>query len=98
MAKVTPIKEEGPGMLSGDAKKQLQSFSERIMRLEDDKAAIVTDLKEVYNEAKDSGLDTKILRKAVRLLRRDPAEAKAEADMVDMYAHAIQPDLFTAAA
>ena len=86
------------GVLGGNAKKQIASLAKRICKLEDDKAAVAEDLKDVYNEARDGGFDTKILRKAIRFIRADSATRKAEQDMIDTYVHAIQPDLFDAAA
>ena len=49
------------------AQGKLKSLIERIERLEEDKAAVASDLKEVYAEAKGEGFDTKIIRKVVRL-------------------------------
>ena len=57
-------------VLTSAAQGRLKSLIERIERLEEDKAAVSGDLKEVYNEAKGEGFDTKILRKVVR-----PAQA-----------------------
>ena len=44
---------------------QLKSFIERIERLEEEKAGIAGDIKEIYAEAKGNGFDTKILRKVI---------------------------------
>ena len=44
------------------AKDQLKSLVERIERLEAEKAALATDIREVYAEAKGHGFDTKIVR------------------------------------
>ena len=41
------------------AQGQLKSLIERIERLEEDKKAITTDIKEVYGEAKANGFDTR---------------------------------------
>jgi len=87
------------GVLGANAIKELQEISSRIIALEGQKADVMEDLKEVYNSAKDAGFDTKILRKAIRLIKRDAGERQAEEDMVDSYVHAIkQGDLFEQAA
>lgn len=87
------------GVLGGNAQKQLRALTKRICGLEDQKAGTVSDLKAVYNEAKEAGFDTKILRKAVKRIRADAATRKAEEDMIVTYVNAIQPDLpFEAAA
>ena len=68
---------------------KLKSLVERIERLEEDKAAVAADLKEVYNEAKGEGFDTKILRKVVRLRKQDSAKRQEEEILVDLYVSAI---------
>ena len=45
---------------SGFAKDQLKSFINRIERLEEERAALSADIKEVYSEAKGTGFDAKI--------------------------------------
>ena len=45
----------------------VQRALERIERLEEDKAAVMADMKEVFLEAKGEGYDVKILRKVIRL-------------------------------
>ena len=49
-----------------DAK--LNSFIERIERLEEEKKALAEDMKEVYSEAKAQGYDVKTMRQIVRNL------------------------------
>jgi uncharacterized protein (UPF0335 family) len=62
---------------------QLRLFIERIERLEEEKKGIADDIKDVYNEAKSTGFDTKTMRQIVRLRKmekhhRDEAEALLE--------------------
>ncbi len=68
---------------------QLRSIVERIERLEEEKAAIAADIKEVYAEAKGNGFDTKILRKVVRLRKVDTAERQEEEALMDVYMAAL---------
>ena len=75
--------------LDGSAQGRLRSLIERIERLEEDKAAVQADLKEVYAEAKGEGFDAKILRKVVRLRKQDQAKRQEEAALIDLYLHAI---------
>lgn len=75
--------------LSATAQGKLKSFIERIERLEEDRAAVTSDLKEVYAEAKGEGFDTKILRKVVRLRKQDKAKRQEEDALVDLYLSAI---------
>ena len=68
---------------------KLKSLVERIERLEEDKAAVASDLKEVYAEAKGEGFDTKIMRKVVRLRKQDKAKRQEEEAILDLYLSAI---------
>ena len=49
----------------------LQSFAQRIERLEDEKAVLSEDIKEVFAEAKARGYDVKALRLAISLSKKD---------------------------
>ena len=63
------------------AKDQLKSIIERVERLEEDKAAIASDIKDVYAEAKGNGYDTKALRAIVRY-RKEDAQDRAEREAI----------------
>jgi uncharacterized protein (UPF0335 family) len=76
-------------VLNATAQSQLKSIIERIERLEEDRAAVQNDLKEVYQEAKGNGFDTKVLRKVVRLRKQDKAKRQEEEALVDLYLSAI---------
>jgi uncharacterized protein (UPF0335 family) len=76
-------------ILNSTAQGQLKSFIERIERLEEDKAAVQADLKEVFAEAKGTGFDAKILRKVVRLRKQDVAKRQEEEALIELYLSAI---------
>jgi uncharacterized protein (UPF0335 family) len=71
------------------AQGKLKSLVERIERLEEDKAVVANDLKEVYAEAKGEGFDTKILRKVIRLRKADAAKRQEEEALIELYVSAI---------
>jgi len=75
--------------LGATAQGKLKSFVERIERLEEDKAAVASDLKEVYAEAKGEGFDTRILRKVIRLRKADTAKRQEEEALIELYVSAI---------
>ena len=75
--------------LSLTAQGKLKSLVERIERLEEDKAGVAADLKEVYAEAKGEGFDTKILRKVIRLRKADTAKRQEEEALIELYVSAI---------
>lgn len=71
------------------ARDQLKAIVERIERLEEEKSALAGDIREVYQESKSNGFDTKTLRKIVRLRKQDKTErAEAEA-LLDLYLNAL---------
>lgn len=78
--------DEAPGP---DHNGQVKSFVERIERLNQEKADIVEDIKEVFAEAKGSGLDTKILRKLIAERKRDANEMAEEEAILDLYRRAL---------
>ena len=77
-------------VITGAAQGRLRSFIERIERLEEDKAEVSTDLKELYLEAKGEGFDVKILRKVVRIRKMDKTALSEEEALIDLYMSAIE--------
>ncbi len=79
----------------GVGRDQLRALVERIERLEDEKKAIMEDIKEVYGEAKGNGFDTKVLRQVVRIRKQDKSERMEQEAILDTYLHALGmvPDL-----
>ena len=76
-------------VLNTTAQGQLKAIIERIERLEEDKAAIAADLKEVFAEAKGNGFDVKTLRKVIRIRKQDTAKRQEEEALLDLYLSAI---------
>lgn len=73
----------------GIAGERLRSFIERIERLEEEKAALTGDIREVYAEAKSAGFDAKIMRQIVRLRKLDNAERQEQEALLDLYKQAL---------
>ena len=63
----------------------LRQIVQRIERLEEEKAALAEDIKQVYAEAKAHGFDTKILRQVIRLRQMDKADRTEQEALVDLY-------------
>ena len=74
---------------SGFAKEQLRSFVERVERLEEERAALTADIREIYSEAKGSGFDAKIMRQVVRMRKLDKADFQEQEAMLDLYLSAL---------
>ena len=70
---------------TGFTHSKLKSFIERIERLEDEKAALAADIREVYSEAKGEGFDAKIMRQVVGLRRLDRPERQEQEAVLDTY-------------
>ena len=75
-----------------EAEKRLLSFIERIERMNEEKANIQNDIKEIYAEAKGVGYDVKTLKAIIKFRKLD-AEKRAEAQsLLETYADAIGLD------
>jgi uncharacterized protein (UPF0335 family) len=68
---------------------ELRQFIERVERLEQEKADIAEQVKEVYAEAKGRGYDTKVMRKVVALRKRDAEDLAEEEAVLEMYKEAL---------
>lgn len=75
---------------------ELRQFIERVERLEEEKAAISGDIKDVLGEAKGRGYDTKAIRKIIRIRKMDPNARIEEQHILETYMAALgmQGDLF----
>ena len=74
------------GGIAGD---QLRAYIERIERLEEEKAALAADVREVFAEAKGNGFDVKIMRQVLRLRKMDGDDRAEEEALLDVYKRAI---------
>ena len=77
---------DGSGTLARD---HLRAFIERIERLEEEKAALMADIREVYAEAKGTGFDPRIMRQVVRLRKLEPDVRQEQDFVLDTYLSAL---------
>jgi uncharacterized protein (UPF0335 family) len=70
------------GGVSGD---HLRSYIERIERLEEEKAALAVDIREVFAEAKGNGFDTKIMRHVIRMRKMDKDDLQEHETLLNLY-------------
>ena len=68
---------------------ELLQFIEKVERLEEEKASVQDQIKEVLIEAKSQGFDTKIMRQIIRLRKMKKDELAEHQDLLDMYLHAL---------
>jgi len=76
-------------MTTSVAADQLKTVIERIERLEEEKAGVSNDIKEVYSEAKGNGFDTKILKQVIKIRKLPTAEREEQEAILDLYLHAL---------
>ena len=67
---------------------QLISLLERIERVEEDEAALRADKKEIYNEAKSAGYDTKMVRCLIKMRKMDRDEQDELNELQKIYSKA----------
>jgi uncharacterized protein (UPF0335 family) len=68
---------------------QLQAVVERIEKLEDERAILAEDIKDVYLEAKGNGFDPKIIKKLIAFRKKDPSKVAEEEALLDTYKAAL---------
>ncbi len=78
------------GGVAGD---QLLQYIERIERLEEEKATIASDIREVFAEAKGNGFDTKIMRQLIKLRSMEESDRQEQEFLLDLYKRALGIDM-----
>jgi uncharacterized protein (UPF0335 family) len=68
---------------------RLRLLIERIERLEEEKKGIGDDIKDVYNEGKAVGYDTKIMRQIIRLRKMKPDDRREMEAILELYKTAL---------
>jgi len=68
---------------------RLKSYIERIERLEEEKAAMASDVRDIYAEAKANGFDTKTMRQVIKLRKMEANERTEQEYMLDLYKRAL---------
>jgi uncharacterized protein (UPF0335 family) len=68
---------------------RLRSIVERIERLEEERKALGSDIKDIYAEAKSAGFDVKVLRQLIRLRKQEPADVEEQEMLIDVYRRAL---------
>lgn len=76
----------------GPAPEMLRQYIDRIERLEEEKSALMADIREVYAEAKGHGLDPKIMRQVVRMRQMDRQDLMEQDAMLEVYRAALGLD------
>jgi uncharacterized protein (UPF0335 family) len=80
---------KGHNQTNGIAGDQLLAIIQRVERLEEEKAGIASDIKDVLAEAKGNGFDVKTIRRLIKLRQLTQAERDEEEALLDIYKAAI---------
>ncbi|WP_298222332.1 DUF2312 domain-containing protein [Acidocella sp.] len=78
--------EDKPSNIAGE---RLRSIVERIERLEEERKALASDIKDIFSEAKSAGFDVKVIRQLIRIRKQEPAEVEEQETLLDVYRRAI---------
>lgn len=73
----------------GVAVERLRSLVERIERLEEERKALGSDIRDIYAEAKSAGFDPKVLRHLIKIRKQEAAEVEEQETMLDIYRRAL---------
>ena len=75
--------------IGGVSGEYLRSYIERIERLEEEKAALSEDIREVFAEAKGNGFETKAMREILKMRKKDASELEEHEYLIDVYMRAL---------
>jgi len=66
-----------------------RSLIERIERLEEERKALGSDIKDIYSEAKSAGFDVKVIRQLIRIRKQEPSDVVEQETLLDVYRRAL---------
>ena len=64
---------------------RLRSIVERIERLDEERKALGSDIKDIYSESKSAGFDPKVIRKLIAIRKQEPADVAEQEALLDTY-------------
>lgn len=73
----------------GIAANRLLSIIERVERLEDERKALGSDIRDIFAEAKSAGFDVKVVKQIIKIRSQEPAEVEEQETLLDIYRNAL---------
>ncbi|MBL9029569.1 MAG: DUF2312 domain-containing protein [Caedimonas sp.] len=74
---------------AGVSGNQLRQYIEQIEKLEEEKANIANDIREVFAEAKSNGFDPKIMRQVLKIRKMNKDELAEQEEVLNVYLQAL---------
>jgi len=68
---------------------QLRQYIERVERLEEEKRALMSDIRDIYAEAKATGFDPKTMRQIIRIRAMDKDVLAEQETLLETYREAL---------
>lgn len=89
LATIETQETETEAQLGGIAADRLRSIIERVERLEEERKALASDIKDIFTEAKSAGFDVRTIKQIIRLRKQEPAEIEEQETLLDIYRRAL---------
>lgn len=81
--------QEQKTQVGGIDSNQLNSYFDRIERIEEEMKEMRADVREIYAEAKGNGFDPKVMRQVMRLRKMNPADRAETEFLLEAYKTAL---------
>lgn len=86
---ITKEDDERNNIVGGIDVNRLRSIIGRIERLEEEKKAISSDIRDIFAEAKGAGFDVKIMRAIIKLRKMNAADRDEQEFLIEAYRKAL---------
>lgn len=86
---ITREDDETNNIIGGIDCNRLRSLIERIEHLEEEKASVAADIRDVFAEAKSAGFDVKIMRAVLKLRKKGIADREEQDLLLETYRKAL---------
>ena len=86
---ITKEDDERNNIVGGIAVDRLRSLIERVERLEEEKAGIASDIRDIKGEARSAGFDVKIINAILKLRKMDQSERDENEFLLETYKKAL---------
>lgn len=83
------VAEVSENQVDSSTAERLRSFISRLENLEEEKRELTSTIKEVMDEAKSEGFETKIIKKVIALRKMKPSEREELENLTELYLNAV---------